>query len=621
MAFNQNFLRESQHQGRLMKKIKEKKKEERSQYAVDPSGWTRAKGLPCNTRLQQMDGHFRRVGLDRVSAWGVTSQDPEKFRRVLMEKSKKKIKVMDFIEKRMKSYDVNPQGLSKYTDFLLHDCYRLRNVHSIKDFTIEGILQQEVSVIFTFEDMKLVAYVCLMGNWKYEKDFALLPLDMRKQCAKILPSAILSKYGPPSKMGGIYSICHPDGGGVDPSSIFEERKCLVIFPNDLQLMNRELRYISCSFNRPLGCIIFEEICRFINRASHSAGVVYFESHGKIRRVTEYNVSTYSVLEYLFKERIEMKRESKYTVSVTEECRFLLGASVCCICVNGLPEGTGFLLFDRYILTNVHVIKSISNEGILKRVVSVMFTIEDMKGGTYFLPLNVKQEVVAYVCSEENWQWEMDFALLELDLQDQEPQILPPTLLSTYGPPSEMGGISICGHPGGGGKRIDESSIIEKNYLVKDPKYVQGTLLHYHTTMRHGSSGSPIFGDNSHLLGMHTGYLNLINGSVTEFGIPMNFILQNLLLQMIEQNKREPLLKCIREAMKGGHTIVVIAKVIWDMLGRQDVEGVLSAVITTAETCYEFQELSTLLYNMGQTDFKKLMILQRYFPSFIGRTTQ
>nr|XP_023688573.1 uncharacterized protein LOC111854637 [Paramormyrops kingsleyae] len=300
-----------------------------------------------------------------------------------MEKRKKNIKVMDFIEKRMKSYDVNPQGISKYTDFLLFDCYRLRNVHSIKDFTIEGILQQEV---FTFEDMKLVADVCLMGNWKYEKDFALLPLDMRKQCAKILPSAILSKYGPPSKMGGIYSICHPDRGGVDPSS------------------------------------------RFINRASHSAGILYYESHAKIHRVTEYNVST--LLEYLYKERIEMKRESKYTVSVTKEDwqGFLHRAAVCNIYVKDHSTATGFLLFDRYILTNAHVIKNIINKGILKRVVSVMFTIEDMKGGTYFLSLNVKQKVVAYVCNAKVWQWEMDFALLELDLQEHGVQILQYLLL-------------------------------------------------------------------------------------------------------------------------------------------------------------------------------------------------
>nr|XP_023686945.1 uncharacterized protein LOC111853834 [Paramormyrops kingsleyae] len=580
MAFNQNFHRKSQHRGRLMKKIKKKKKEERSQYAEDPSGWTRPKGLPCNTRLQQMDGHFRRVGLDRVSAWGVTSQDPEKFRPVLqnqvrlMEKRKKKIKVMDFIEKRMKSYDVYPQGLSKYTGFLLFDSYRLRNVHSIKDFTIEEILQQEV---FTFEDMKLVAYVCLMGNWKYEKDFALLPLDMRKQCAKILPSAILSKYGPPSKMGGIYSICHPDRGGVDPNSIFEERKSLVIFPNDFQLMNRELRYIPCLFTRPLGSIIFEENCRFKNRASYSAGVLRYESHGNITRVTEYNVST--LLEYLYKERIEMKRERKYTVSVTKDDwqGFLHHAAVCYIYVKDHSTATGFLLSDRYILTNAHVIKDISNKGILEREVSVMFTFEDMKGGTYFLRVNVKPEIPAHRF-EGNWRRGLDFALLELDLQEHEIQILPPAILSTYGPPSKTGGIYIIGHPGGGGKTS------ELCYITEDPMYLEDRIFRYKTNFTEGSSGSLIFGDHFQLLGMHTGGDKLSDGSATGFGIPMKIILDNLLLQLTEKINMN---LCQNLSMKQRSV-------------KHSAMTTMVSAINIAMICYEFQKLYISPCGIGQT---------------------
>ncbi|KAG2457731.1 SIX6 protein, partial [Polypterus senegalus] len=49
----------------------------------DPSGWTRPRGDPCNTWLRQIEGHFWRVGLDRVSAWGVANLDPKLFRRVV----------------------------------------------------------------------------------------------------------------------------------------------------------------------------------------------------------------------------------------------------------------------------------------------------------------------------------------------------------------------------------------------------------------------------------------------------------------------------------------------------------------------------------------------------------
>ncbi|XP_048827883.1 uncharacterized protein LOC125705427 isoform X4 [Brienomyrus brachyistius] len=493
-----------------------------------------------------------------------------------MKKRKKKIKVMDFTDKRMPAYDVYVQDLSKDTEFLLFECYRLRNVHVIKDITVQEILQQEFTVIFTFEDIKFVAYVCYMGNWKCEMDFGLLQLDLGRQCAKILPSAILRKNGPPSKMGGIHIICHPDGGGVDTSSIFEERKCLVIYPNDLQLMTRELRYIPCSFNRSLGYIIVEKTCLFTNRASRTA---------------------VSVTEDLW------HSTSKNWQS------FPHCAAVCCIYVKDHSTATGFLLFDRYILTNAHVINGSINNGVLTRKVFVKF----MKGGTYSLTLNVKRKVVAYVCNAENWQWERDFALLELDLRDQEAQILPPALLSTYGPPSEMGRIAIIGHPGGGGKKIAEISIIEAN--------LQGTSLRYYTTMTHGSSGSPIIGDNLHLLGMHTGGNELGNGSAIGFGIFMRFILENLLGNLIQQMKKqmqeqiltddEPLLKFIFEAMKGEHTIGLIAEFIWRMLGEQDVQCVLSTVITNAKTCSGFQNLLTLLCSMGQIDTNKLTILQDY----------
>ncbi|XP_048828033.1 uncharacterized protein LOC125705806 isoform X2 [Brienomyrus brachyistius] len=322
---------------------------------------------------------------------------------------------------------------------------------------------------------------------------------------------------------------------MSSSSILEETKSLATYSNYPQLMNRELRYIPHFFNGPLGSLIFKEICQFINRELISAGVLYYVSHGKICRVTEFNGSTYSLLESLFNERMEMKRESKYTVSVIEERWFLLGASVCCICVNGLPVGTGFLLFDRYILTNAHVIKRIINEGNLLQEVSIMFTFDDMKGGTYFLPLNVKPEVVVG-WFDDNWQIGMDFVLLELDLQEHEAQILPPALLSTYGPPSGMGDIYIIGHPGGGGKTSELCPITE------DPICLEGRIFRYKTNFTEWSSGSPIFGKNFEWLGMHTGGDKVSDGSAIGFGIFRRFIVKNLILLMIQQNKGEPLSK-------------------------------------------------------------------------------
>ncbi|KAG2465817.1 CNG3 protein, partial [Polypterus senegalus] len=50
----------------------------------DPSGWTRPRGRPRNTWLRQIEGHFRRVGLDRVSAWRVTNRNPEPKKEILI---------------------------------------------------------------------------------------------------------------------------------------------------------------------------------------------------------------------------------------------------------------------------------------------------------------------------------------------------------------------------------------------------------------------------------------------------------------------------------------------------------------------------------------------------------
>ncbi|XP_048827880.1 uncharacterized protein LOC125705427 isoform X2 [Brienomyrus brachyistius] len=611
------FCHMSQHRVHLMKKWKKKKKVKdlvrllvgftdkkmeayvRSQVNyIQPQGhvarfpeWnpaqrTRPKGRPRNTWLRQMDGLFHWVGLDHVLLAG---RDPKKFCR-MMKKRKKKIKVMDSI-KRMKSYDVYSQGLSKDTDVLVYDCYKLRNVHSIKDFTIEGILQQEGFVIFTFEDMNLVAYVCNMSNWKFEKNFALLQMNQQEQCAKILPSAILSKHGSPSKMGVIHIICHPVRGGVDRNFIFEERKCLVIYPNYPQLMNGELRYIPHLFNRPLASQIFEEICQFINRAFLSAGILYYESHGDIHRVAEYNI-----LQSLFLENWQVSPHH---------------AAVCFIYVKNHSTATGFLLFDRYILTNAHVINDNIDKGVLNREVFAIFTYEDMKGGTYFLPLKVKPEVPAHCFNSQ--QIGMDFAVLELDLQEYEAQILPPALLSTYGPPSGMRNIYIIGHPGGGGKTSELCPI------TQDPICLEGRIFRYKTNFTEGSSGSPIFGENLQLLGIHTGGDKLSNGSANGFGISMKIILENLLLLMIQQNKREPLLKFILAATKGEHTIGVISEFIWKVFRRQGFEGVLSNVITAAKMCSEVQKLSTLLYNMGQTDSERQMISQHFLsPSQIPR---
>uniref|UniRef100_A0A3B3RHB9 Protein FAM111A-like n=1 Tax=Paramormyrops kingsleyae TaxID=1676925 RepID=A0A3B3RHB9_9TELE len=220
----------------------------------------------------------------------------------------------------------------------------------------------------------------------------------------------------------------------------------------------------------------------------------------------------------------------------------MSASVCYIEVENHMRGTGFLLFDRYILTNAHVIKDITNGTVLGRKVHVTFAFEDLTEESKNLWC-VKEEVVAGWYGLDQQERLMDFALLELGDSLGKPDLkLPPTLLREYAPFPGKGGICLIGHPHGGVKKMDSSSIIEvkkranavKRQFGRKGRHIQyindlkDKELTYNTCFFHGSSGSPIFGENCKLVGLHTGgFLYEIAGeqkSVIEFGISMRSIL-------------------------------------------------------------------------------------------------
>nr|XP_023666150.1 protein FAM111A-like isoform X2 [Paramormyrops kingsleyae] len=305
----------------------------------------------------------------------------------------------------------------------------------------------------------------------------------------------------------------------------------------------------------------------------------------------------------------------------------MSASVCYIEVENHMRGTGFLLFDRYILTNAHVIKDITNGTVLGRKVHVTFAFEDLTEESKNLWC-VKEEVVAGWYGLDQQERLMDFALLELGDSLGKPDLkLPPTLLREYAPFPGKGGICLIGHPHGGVKKMDSSSIIEvkkranavKRQFGRKGRHIQyindlkDKELTYNTCFFHGSSGSPIFGENCKLVGLHTGgFLYEIAGeqkSVIEFGISMRSILEHLLLQMMDEKKCELLSKLIAETMKSKSTIQVVAGFICYMLQmwKEDLDSVLSTVITTAKKCGESSELRTSLCEIiPKDDLQTLM---------------
>uniref|UniRef100_A0A4W5JS34 Serine protease n=1 Tax=Hucho hucho TaxID=62062 RepID=A0A4W5JS34_9TELE len=204
----------------------------------------------------------------------------------------------------------------------------------------------------------------------------------------------------------------------------------------------------------------------------------------------------------------------------------LSASVCQVRIGGTATGTGFLLFDKFILTNAHVVQQIYEQisNTLQQSVTVTFDFEDLDEKTQQIP--VKSEVVAY---GKDYSGYVDFALLELRA---DPDItLPSSLLDTFSFPSPEGGICIIGHPDGGVKKKDPCFIIQyedrkqavekhvtenKEFLhVINNRYFEENWnvthllrdtekITYDTCFFHGASGSPVFNEYCQLTAMHTG---------------------------------------------------------------------------------------------------------------------
>ncbi|XP_033970233.1 protein FAM111B-like [Trematomus bernacchii] len=279
----------------------------------------------------------------------------------------------------------------------------------------------------------------------------------------------------------------------------------------------------------------------------------------------------------------------------------LGESVCKVVVKGVCTGTGFVLFDNYILTNAHLFDNcVEGEGNKKlkdgTEVYVLFNFEEQH-------INVKHFKLAhrYICYCHD---ELDYAILQLEpdghkynpeTNEVTEENVPPGLLERFGPKPKSGEACIIGHPGGGVKKLDPISIIEIENRVKavedhlEPYKGTAFVVHiideiknqgienilvggnraekvttYNTSMYHGSSGSPVFDAQCKVFGLHTsGYVYDFpkdTKSVIEYAQPLLTIFAHFVSKLREHGEEERL-KRVKEVAKGNSDLKKILKMI------------------------------------------------------------
>uniref|UniRef100_A0A3B3WMS8 Serine protease n=1 Tax=Poecilia mexicana TaxID=48701 RepID=A0A3B3WMS8_9TELE len=206
----------------------------------------------------------------------------------------------------------------------------------------------------------------------------------------------------------------------------------------------------------------------------------------------------------------------------------MGKSVCKILVSNVSQGTGFVLFDRFVLTSAHLFRGcVQGKNLLDQInVYALFNYDEPEPETNYFYFSAEKTLI-------DIDEELDFAVLQL--KPDEHVKVPAGLLDRFGPLPGNGEACLIGHPAGSVKKIDPTCIIEpekreeavNDHLskYKDQKVIlkkvyelknQGIddimmggekaekVASYNTFMYHGASGSPVFDAHGQIFGIHTG---------------------------------------------------------------------------------------------------------------------
>ncbi|XP_026224904.1 uncharacterized protein LOC113168114 [Anabas testudineus] len=250
----------------------------------------------------------------------------------------------------------------------------------------------------------------------------------------------------------------------------------------------------------------------------------------------------------------------------------LDKSVCKVFGPNISQGTGFVFFSNFIMTNAHLFENYIQGDYLNSDVHGFAQFSNEPEQTYRFTVKV-------------FDIKCDFALLELNL-DRLSKIfdLPPGLLKKTSPPPLHGsGCKISGYPGGDEKKMESTEIIEKQKreqavydllfigknrssqimrIMKEQGFANVLLgrnegdkvVAYKTRMGPGSSGSPVFNDQG-VFGMHRGGHWYRSEAAAECSIVLGFayplyVIFGRLVILLKESRSYELLNKIKEEVKG-----------------------------------------------------------------------
>ncbi|XP_026225271.1 protein FAM111A-like isoform X2 [Anabas testudineus] len=287
----------------------------------------------------------------------------------------------------------------------------------------------------------------------------------------------------------------------------------------------------------------------------------------------------------------------------------LGRSVCKVVVEGVCTGTGFVLFDNFILTNAHLFKNCVEGEKLQDGINVfaLFNYDKPEPNTNYYYFSSKTTF-------NDFDRELDYAILELNTQAQKHNIklkknikIPPGLLKEIGPVPQNGEACIIGHPKGEVKKMDPTCIIETekrdqavddhlqqymdtlfiihsiSQVIKDQgieNIMMGgneadDVVTYNTFMYHGASGSPVFDACCKVFGLHSaGYFYGFpreTKNVIEFARPLLTIFGNFVRRLKKKEDEDILKRVEEEAEANQHLEKVLKSVLNDPEEPMDVD--------------------------------------------------